>query len=159
DNQKCSHCPLKAKTTPNCPIAVNLADLFESLDGQKSFTQVEVKVTAPERTYVKQVELQEGLFSLVGLIMATSQCPYMEFLRPMARFHLPFSSPEETITRSVSIHLLWHYFNRTKGERFYLDLSELAKSYEEIQQVNVGFVKRMPSIPTREVSLNAVSIL
>ena len=37
--------------------------------------------------------------------MALSGCPVLEQLKPMARFHLPFASVEETIYRAASMYL------------------------------------------------------
>jgi hypothetical protein len=88
--KKCRHCPLKREDHPQCPVALNLALVADTFKSEKSIEQVLVEVETTERIYRKGLPLQEGLFGLFGLIMATSDCPFMEFLRPMARFHLPF---------------------------------------------------------------------
>ena len=63
-----------------------------------SFKKTAVYVETKDRAYVKKCSVQEGLFPIFGLIMATSGCPHMEFLKPLARFHLPFSNVEETFS-------------------------------------------------------------
>ena len=71
-----------------------------------SHTEVTTTVVTPERTYVQQGHAQEALRSLFGLIMATSGCPLMLPFKYMARYHLPFSTIEETISRITSTYLL-----------------------------------------------------
>ena len=54
--------------------------------------------------------MEIAIRSLIGLIMALSGCPHMEFFKPLARFHLPWASLEETTLRSASIYLLMQFF-------------------------------------------------
>ena len=115
ENNQCGHCPLKPAEHPYCPVATNLATLVEAFKDKASVAEATVTVTTEERTYVKRLPLQRGIFGIFGLVMATSSCPYMDFLKPMARFHLPFSSVEETIVRSVSMYLLKQYFVAKRG--------------------------------------------
>jgi len=87
-------------------VAKNLFNTVEYFKNAPSFEKAEVYVETPERTYYKNTSLQDGLFSIFGVIMATSGCPPLDFLRPMARFHLPFSTLEETMIRSSSMKKL-----------------------------------------------------
>lgn len=73
-------------------------------------------MTTEDRAYLKVASLQEGLQGIFGLIMATSGCPHMDFLKPMARFHMPFSSSIETMVRTTSLYLLKQYFNLKDGK-------------------------------------------
>jgi hypothetical protein len=116
-------------------------------------------VEKSERRYRKQLHQQEGLFGLVGLIMATSDCPFMEFLRPMARFHLPFSTLKETTIRAVSFYLLRQYFVAKKGGHPDYDLIELQKHYEALEQVNLGMATRIRSISKADAETNSIVIL
>lgn len=59
-----------------------------------------------ERTYSKDTLLQQGLASLLGIVMTTSGCPVLEPLKPMVRFHLPFATLTETVYRMVSMCLV-----------------------------------------------------
>jgi len=113
ENNQCGHCPLEPAEHPYCPVATNLATLVEFFKDKASVAEATVTVTTEERTYVKRLPLQRGIFGI--FVMATSSCPYMDFLKPMARFHLPFSSVEETIVRSVSLYLLKQYFVAKRG--------------------------------------------
>ena len=66
--------------------------------------------------------------------MATGGCPALAKLRPMARFHLPFATREETLFRSASAYLLGQYFLKERGEPHELGLEGLGALYEEIRQ-------------------------
>lgn len=149
DVEKCPNCPLSSETTPQCPVALRLSSLIDVFKNESSHEEVGVRVDTEERTYLKQCKTQEALFSLFGLIMATSGCPVMNYLRPMARFHLPFSSIEESIIRSVSMHLFRQYFIKKNGGDPDYELKELDQKYEEIQKVNLGVSRRLQHMVSR----------
>jgi len=157
--KKCKLCPLKKEEHPECPVAKNLAVVGDTFKSKKSFERVVVYVETPERTYRKEVQLQEGLSSLIGLIMATSDCPMMEFLRPMARFHLPFSSLKETAIRSVSFYLLKQYFIAKNGGKPDYDLADLQKRYTAIEGVNLAMADRIRSMSDADAEANSIVIL
>src|ERR1700752_750036 len=79
---KCTHCPLAPERQPHCPVAVSIAGVVVAFSRKISHEVVTVTVKSPERTYEKRLSLQQGLCSLLGLLMATSGCPHMDFLRP-----------------------------------------------------------------------------
>jgi hypothetical protein len=87
-----------------CPVVLNLAGIVEVFRDYFSYESVKVTVTMRERVSWKTTSLQEGLTSLLGLIIVTSGCPVMEHLKPMARFHLPFSTlePSTGLSRCIS---------------------------------------------------------
>jgi hypothetical protein len=159
ENHQCGHCPLEPAEHPYCPVATNLANLVEFFKDKASVAEATVTVTTEERTYVKQLPLQRGIFGIFGLVMATSSCPYMDFLKPMARFHLPFSTAEETIVRSVSMYLLHQYFVAKRGEQPDLGLEHLETHYGNIQQVNDGILERIKGVVENDADLNALIIL
>lgn len=159
ENKKCVHCPLNKEDSPQCPVAYNLSGLVEFFKDKTSYAEAIVRVNTEERIYAKKLPLQQGIFSIFGLIMATSACPYMEFLRPMARFHLPFSTSEETIVRSVSMYLLRQYFVAKKGGIPDLNLENLETHYENIQKVNKGIIGRIRGIVENDADVNALVIL
>ncbi|MGH7372600.1 MAG: DUF6901 family protein [Candidatus Rokuibacteriota bacterium] len=159
ENHQCGHCPLKPAEHPYCPVATNLSALVEFFKDKASVSEATVTVTTDERTYVKQLPLQRGIFGIFGLVMATSSCPYMDFLKPMARFHLPFSTAEETIVRSVSMYLLRQYFVAKRGEQPDLGLEQLETHYENIQKVNDGILERIKGVVKNDADLNALIIL
>ena len=92
--------------------------------------------------------------------MATSGCPHMEFLRPLTRFHLPFSTPEETIYRVTSYYLLKQYIeNKNKGVDEAITLDTLNDSYANVEEVNKGMLARLHSISKGDADKNALVIL
>ena len=159
EHKKCKHCPLKISEHPQCPVAKNLASVAQDFKSERSFDKIVVEVVTNERTYKKSLSMQEGLFGLFGLIMATSECPYLEFLRPMARFHLPFSSLNETMVRSVSFYLLRQYFIAKKGAEGDFGLVGFAKLYKDLEEVNLGMANRIRSITTADAEANSIVIL
>lgn len=159
ENHKCSHCPLDSKKSPYCPIAANLSHLVEFFKDKVSYDSAVVQVTSAERIYIKKLSLQDGIFSVFGLIMPISGCPYMNFLKPMARFHLPFSTSQETIVRSVSLYLLRQYFVAKAGGKPDYELQQLESRYNNIQKVNEGMIKRLRTIVKKDADVNAVIIL
>ncbi|MBW1840887.1 MAG: hypothetical protein JRI75_03730, partial [Deltaproteobacteria bacterium] len=127
--EQCKECPLEPIEHPHCPIAVNIYEIVEAFKNMISYTECLVRCTTPERIYLKKTTIMEGLSSVFGIIMATSDCPIMDFFKPMARFHLPFSSIEETTVRVISMFLLRQYFEHGKKNTLHLDLDLLAQTY------------------------------
>jgi len=156
---QCSNCPLKPTEVSHCPIAVNLSGLAEFFKGELSTRRVKAEVKTEERTYSKETDLQDVLFSIFGAIMATSGCPVMDFLKPMARFHLPFATIEEHLTRSTSFYLLKQYFKHKRGENPDLDLKKLNEHYQEVRTVNSDFFKRIAQVAVKDADKNAMVIL
>jgi len=159
DFHQCSCCPLDAASTPYCPIAVTIAELVETFKDAVSSDNCMVYCKTPERTYCKESSIQEGLFSIFGIIMATSDCPIMSVFKPMARFHLPFSTLDETVFRSTSIYLLRQYFEFKKGNPPDLELKKLDRRYERVQEVNQGIMNRTEDIAKQDADKNAIIIL
>ena len=114
---------------------------------------------APERTYEEDTRLQQGLSSIVGLYMVTSNCPIMDQLRPMVRFHLPFATSEETLYRAVSMYLTKQYFAMRRGETPDWELEKLAQIYSAISVVNAGMSRRLRQASTKDANANALIIL
>ncbi|MDA8792000.1 hypothetical protein N9N67_02070 [Bacteriovoracaceae bacterium] len=161
ENCKCESCPLNVKKHKQCPVAVNLSDFIETFKNQKSFSKVSTKVVTGQRTYLKESDLQTTLKSIFGLIMATSGCPILDPLRPMAKFHLPFATIEETMMRSISMFLLRKYME-DENENVQLNLDQLNEEYRKIAHVNQWIAKRLNTITRTEegeADKNAISQL
>ncbi len=156
---KCSNCTLKSAEHPHCPAAVSLVDIIETYGKSVYFEKVEIRGETNERTYLKKAPLQQGLSSMIGLCMAASGCPIMAQLRPLVRFHLPFSSDTDTLFRVMSMYLLAQFFMVQKGKTPDFKLGVLSKHYEEIQKLNSAFCKRLQGIKIQDASVNAVVIL
>ena len=83
----------------------------------------------------------------------------MSFFKPMARFHLPFSTIEETVFRSTSVYLLRQYFEYKSGKTPDLHLTKLDEHYKKVQQVNKGMLDRINIAVEKDADLNAIVIL
>ncbi|HSC08949.1 MAG TPA: hypothetical protein VLD59_19145 [Steroidobacteraceae bacterium] len=159
DCKQCENCPLKVETHPHCPVAVHLVGIIERLEKLVSYDQVRIDVVTAERTVTHETTAQQALSSLLGLIIATSGCPRTEFLRPMARFHLPFASELETVYRSVSMYALAQLIKAGNGTPPDTSLEGLKKAYGELHRVNRGLAKRIGAATGGDPARNAVALL
>jgi hypothetical protein len=159
DYHQCSVCPLDKAVHPWCPAAMSLVDLVETFRDLLSYTEVEVLVVTQQRTMFRRTTVQKALSSLVGLYMATSGCPVLGKLKPMARFHLPFATRDETIFRAVGTYFMAQYFLRKKGRPFDQDLSGLRAIYDEVHAVNLDMTRRLRRVSAGDASVNAIVLL
>jgi hypothetical protein len=159
DFHQCPNCPLQTATTPYCPLATRLVRLVIILQGVVSFDEVDIEVTTPERVITGHTTAQRAASSLMGLIMATSGCPHMEFLKPMARFHLPLATEEETIFRSVSSYLLTQYFRQRHQQGTDFTLDRLKHNYTELRKINMAMSIRLRTISEQDSAINALILL
>jgi hypothetical protein len=107
---------LKAADAARCPAAVEILPVVRAFQTEDAYQKVSVVVQDDRRTYSKSTTLEEALRSLLGLKMATSGCPVLSELKPMAIHHLPFANNEEFILRSVSHFLLQQYLAKRNDE-------------------------------------------
>ena len=156
---KCVSCPLDEKKHKYCPAAMSMAHLVDFYKDMPASQHARVIVESPDRTYTKNVSLQEGLSSLVGIYMVTGGCPVLSILKSMVRFHLPFAAMEETAYRVFSMYMLAQYFLAKKGFTPDWKMEKLPKIYRDISGVNSGFCERLRSVVASDSSVNAVIIL
>ncbi len=156
---QCPNCPLNPDDSPHCPIAAQLADLVQRLDEVVSFDQIDLEIKTDERTVSQHTSAQQGASALMGLIMATSGCPNTAYFRPMARFHLPLASEQETFYRSASMYLLAQYYRRKAGQEPDFRLDGLRRIYEIVQVVNRHIAKRLRAAAKTDSAVNAVVLL
>lgn len=157
--QQCPNCPLEAADHPHCPVAVNLVPLLRGIGDLQSHEPVQLHVREPRRTTSSNTTAQRAVSSLLGLMMATSTCPHTAYFRPMARFHLPLASKEETVYRATSMYLLAQYFAYRDGGNPDLDMSGLARIYANLEIVNRAVAQRLRSASEQDAAVNAVVIL
>ena len=159
DFHQCPNCPLRADRHPYCPLATRLVLLMTACHDVLSYDEVDVEVTIPERIVSKRTTAQRAVSSLMGLVMATSSCPHMAFLKPMARYHLPFASEEETIFRAVSTFFLAQYFSHKLAPITNFDLQILKKNYGEIRVINAAMISRLRTVSEQDSVVNAIIML
>jgi hypothetical protein len=153
---QCGNCPLSAAEHKYCPAAVHMAPAVDSLKALVSFDTVGVTVEQEERTVHTETSAQQALSSVLGLIMATSGCPWTDRLRPMARFHLPFASEMETMYRSVCMFLLARELNEQDGGSGFEALERL---YENLHIVNRDVSRRLGAATRTDPARNAIALL
>lgn len=156
---QCENCSLDPKDSPKCPAAVNMVRLVQRFDTLLSFDEAKVTVVTDERKVYGETTIQRAVCSLMGLLMATSNCPLMDFFKPMARFHLPFASTAETIWRATSAYLMAQYFHTGDGAEPDIHFEGLSRIYEEIQIVNLAFAKRLRQACRQDSMINAIVLL
>jgi hypothetical protein len=153
---QCANCPLNAADHPHCPAALHMAPAVESLKALVSFDTVGVTVIQAERTIHAEISAQQAMSSVLGLIMATSGCPWTDRLRPMARFHLPFASEAETVYRSVCMFLL---ARALVGAGEAQGFAALEKLYENLHVVNRDMARRLGAATRTDPARNAIALL
>lgn len=156
DFHQCPHCPLDVKDDPNCPLALNLMSIVNQFKRIFSYDEIRVKVITNQRIIAQNTTAQEGISSLMGLVIATSSCPHTDFFKPMARFHLPFANEEETIWRATATYLIVQYFLVMKGHRSKPDPEGLTRIYDNIEKLNVSIVKRLRAASKKDSAVNAL---
>jgi len=156
---QCENCPLDTTTTTHCPVAVNIADIVEEFKDMVSSDECKARCHTPERIYLKKTSIMEGLTSIFGIIMATSNCPVLDFFKPMARFHLPFSTAEETMVRSTSMFLLRQYFKTGEDNNPGHYIKKLEEHYAKVKTVNEGLFKRISTVGSEDADKNAIVML
>lgn len=153
---QCNHCPLSPKIHPHCPVALNLVPAIRCFDRLMSFERVTVQVSSAERHVSQHTSAQEGLSSLMGLLIAGSSCPHTHFFKPMARFHLPFANKDETMWRAVATFLLSRYFAKNGLETADMTLGELLTIYDDVERLNDAMVMRLRAATSRDSAVNAL---
>ncbi len=159
DFHQCPNCPLSIDTHPHCPLAANIVSIVTRFDRLLSHDEIRVDVSTEERLVCQDTTVQVGISSLIGLVMATSGCPHTAFFKPMARFHLPLASTEETIYRAASMYLLVQYFKKKEGLNADLELRGLKEAYDSIHVVNTNIADRLRAATETDSTLNAVVML
>jgi hypothetical protein len=156
---QCGNCPLSTHETPRCPPAVDVYRIAERFADKLSYERVHVRVQRGGRSYEIDCDVQTGLGSLLGLVMASSGCPILGQLRGLARFHLPFAEFEESLFRTVGLYLLRQYFVAKDGGNPDFELAGLVRLYDDLQEVNRAFKKRIEGVSHRDAGINAVTLL
>jgi hypothetical protein len=155
---QCENCPLSA-SIEYCPVALNIAPLMDGFKFSTSYDKTWVVVESPERTYAQETTIQNGLSAILGIYMVTSNCPILDHLRPMVRFHLPFASATETIFRAVSMYLVAQYFRLHSDLKPDWNLEHLIEIYKEVAKVNKGMWGRLSKASNFDANVNALIVL
>lgn len=156
---QCGHCPLSTQEQSHCPFAALLAGPLVEIGQRLSFEPVDVKVVHRDREIRQRTTLQRAMGSLSGLLGATSGCPHTRLLKPMARFHWPFSSSDETLFRVLGSYLLGQHLRARKGYTTDWSLEGLREIYRHLRQVNLGMSKRLRAAAEADSAPNSMVLL
>ncbi|MBN1379824.1 MAG: hypothetical protein JXA04_11390 [Gammaproteobacteria bacterium] len=156
---QCPHCPLSESDSPQCPVAVGLLPVVKDFDRILSYEELQVEAIINKRSIQQHTSAQKALSSMIGLIMATSGCPYTTFFRTMARHHLPFAGPEETVCRATAYYLLGQFLLMKAGQAAEFSFSGLDKIYKDMQKVNVAIAQRLRATIKADSTVNAIVLL
>lgn len=153
---QCPHCPLSADNHPHCPLASAISRVVTNFHDTLSYTPVDVEVVTAERTISTSTTAQRGVSSLIGIIGPASGCPHTAYFKPMARFHLPFATEQETIYRATSMFLLAHFFQSNTDDDW---LEKSKHIYENMGILNNAFAQRLRTVSGKDAPINALVIL
>jgi len=159
DFHRCTNCPLHNSDHTHCPLACALVSTVSLLGDVLSYDQVEAEVITPERRVLRTTSAQNGISAMMGLVIATSGCPHMAFFKPMARFHLPFASEEETMYRAASMYLLGQYFRHQQGQPAELGFDGLIQLYRNVEIVNRAMADRLRAAAREDGTVNGLVLL
>ena len=155
---QCPHCPLTESNHPQCPIARNLDGIVEDSKNALCSSKARVAVEAGHRRYHLDCDTRQALRSLFGLIMSTSGCPHLDWLRPLARFHLPLADIDETLFRILSLQLVELYL--TGDPAALAQASEIIQTrYAAVEAVNRSFISRLQAYCRADAGKRALEAL
>ncbi len=156
---QCKGCALSTTIHKYCPVARNLSYVMLQFKDDVSYEKVKVQVSTERRVTEKHASLQEGISTLMGLIMATSGCPILDKFKPMAFIHLPFSGEMETIFRAISMYITAQYMRKINNLEPDWDLKNFRSMYAAVNQINFDFAERLKLIKGSDANINALILL
>jgi len=154
---KCAHCP--KQNEPYCPLAVSLVNIVNRFNRLISYDKIHLDVETKERFISQNTTAQKGISALMGLVIASSGCPHTDFLKPMARFHLPLASRDETVYRATCMYMLAQYFCHKEGSSGDFDFKGLIKLYRNLENVNMAIAERLNYASKSDSTVNALILL
>ncbi|MDC0663776.1 DUF6901 family protein [Marinobacter sp. SS21] len=159
DHHQCEHCPLSTDQYRDCPLALALKPVLAKAGAAASHDQVRVRVSTEARDYAKECSMQRAVGSLFGVVSAFSGCPHTRLLRPLARFHLPFSVAEETTARVLGMYLAGQFVRAQHGRTADWSLAGLRTQYQNLRKVNRGISARLKEITMQDAAPNSMVLL
>lgn len=159
DYKQCSHCPLNKEEHKYCPVAVQLHSIVEKFHDTRSIDEIELKVITEERTMIKVTALQNAISSLLGLVFPISGCPKTAGMKPLARFHVPMASEEETVFRVAGMYMMAQYFINNKGKQASFSFEGLIQMYDDLHIMNKAVASRLQTVTSSDSVKNAITLL
>lgn len=157
--RQCPHCPLKPEDSPHCPFALQIHKIVDRLHDTKSIDEVVMEVETDERKIVSTTAIQHVLSSMLGLIGPISGCPKTAYMRPLARFHAPMATEEETVFRVAGMYLLAQYFLTNNGKTGGFAFDGLIRIYEDMHELNKAVASRLQMATNSDSMKNAITLI
>ena len=157
--RQCSLCPLTPKQTPHCPLALHLHDLVERFHDTCSIDEVELEVVTEERRVIQRLAIQQAIASMLDLLWPICGCPVTTNMKPLARFHLPVASEEETVFRVTGMYLLAQYFLSHNHGDGCIDLKGLTRIYSDYHILNKAVASRLREVTHSDSLKNAIALI
>lgn len=159
DFRRCSHCPLAGSGKTYCPYALALVEPARKTSRLASHEPVELTVVSRGRRTQAQTTLQRAMSSLLGLIGPFSGCPVTAILRPMARYHLPLSSADETLARVFGTFLVGQYLRGQHGKTPDWNMDGLQGIYRDLRILNRAMSQRLQAGQDEDAGVNSFVLL
>lgn len=157
DYHQCSHCPLSKHEHRHCPAAVAVSELFDDWTDAHPQDEVHVQCRTPQRKITGHAPVQVALGGLMGLAMATSECPHFDFFKPMARFHVPFATQSESYYRVLGTYFIQQFFSdRTNMDNV---IKDIEKIYSDLEIINQALTKRLYNVQDPFTTVSAIVFL
>ncbi|MDH5546455.1 MAG: hypothetical protein OEZ43_12745 [Gammaproteobacteria bacterium] len=157
EHNQCRHCPLTTETHRHCPAALTLSAIIDDWADSRPTDEVYLECRTAQRRITAYASVQNGLGALLGLLLATSECPHFNFFKPMARFHLPLATPAESYFRVLGTYFVQEFF-ANKGDMSHV-LDDITKLYNDLERVNQSLAKRVISYKNQSATLSALVVL
>lgn len=158
ETQRCDACTLD-KRHSLCPAAQAIAPVVETFGARISYEDLDLRVKLRGLDMRAKTQAQEAMRSIVGLLLPLSDCPVMRRLRPMARFHEPLASPEQTVFRVFGMYLVEQFLRSRQGQAADWTLDELMDLYRDVHEVNVKLAQRLRLVSAADANVNGVTLL
>lgn len=157
--RQCAHCPLRPEEHSHCPVALRLYDIVERFHDTRSIDEVELEVITEERRVIQTLAIQRAIASILDLVLPICGCPKTTHMKPMARFHLPLASEEETVFRVTGMYLLSQYFVSQVSKNAAIEFDGLTKIYEDLHTLNAAVATRLQAATKSDSIKNAITLV
>jgi hypothetical protein len=158
--RQCEHCPLSREEHDHCPLALQLHQVVDRFHDTRSIDEVDVEVITGDRRVTQKTALQKVIASMLDLVYPVCGCPKTAFMKPLARFHLPLCTEEETVFHVTGMYLLAQYFlSRSPSRKGHIDFDGLTKIYNDLHILNVAVARRLQSATKSDSAKNAITLV
>lgn len=157
--RQCDHCPLNSEEHEYCPVALQMANVVERFHDTTSIDIVTMEVEMNEKRIIQTAAIQHVISSMLDLVFPISGCPKVEHMKPLARFHTPLASEEETVFRVSSMYLLGKYFQSTTSMGGEIEFDGLTRIYDDLHILNKAVASRIQHATQSDSTKNAITLL